>query len=269
MWSKVESLKTLSPILLWIGILSSLLTVILGRYFSWISIAGPALAVAAMGFRYYVDRRAGQMSAQRHQEHLDAVHQEHKDEAVKLQAQISPLQNAVPPRIITPTQRATFIQIVLDPANSCPKPSLKILIGDSDLETENFAKSFKRLLADSGYMDEADEIAIKSSMQIRPVGNAENRRRPPLIAIFSSADHSIPPPNKQVPLTIQMMYPTTFSISRGDTSHPRIYRYSDNPNEILHGICSVLHFIGLTPNSMSGFGLLEPGDIGFFIPKQF
>ncbi|MGA2869954.1 MAG: hypothetical protein ABSF34_12450, partial [Verrucomicrobiota bacterium] len=187
-----------------------------------------------------------------------------------LRKQNNDLENAIPPRTISPSQRETFLEALLGTNNVSPKISIKVVVGDTDPETEDFARAFMGLLAEAGYIPTNQEIIRVSGFEISQPDLKNEHRIPPVIALFTSltGGRDIPPPTMAGFGSIAMMIPSVYSIAHGDTSHPRMSRYTENPNDILYGINSVLNFIGIPSGTMSNYGLLKPGEVGFFIPKQ-
>lgn len=192
-----------------------------------------------------------------------------KAKTIELEKQIPPLRSAIPPRVISPIQRDTFIEVLIDPGNVSPKIPIKVVVGETDQETEDFARALRRLLNEAGYGIDNEEIVRGPRFKIGDSQGTNDRRIPSVIAIFSSDTANVPPPSVPNFGSVMMMNPTTLSIARGDKSHPRVYRYTESPNDILYGISSVLTFVGIKTDPMSSYyRILKPGEVGFFIPKQ-
>jgi len=220
----------------------------------WLSVVLPSLGAVAAVARFYVDRAEKAALSTRSQ--------------AELQSTKAAFRSAIQPRTITPIQRDTFLEVLIDPKNVSPKPCINVLVGDTDQETEHFASEFRKLLIEAGYASDKQEILRRPGLRIRDSQGTSDRRIPPIIAAFSSETAEVPPPSMPQFGSVMMMNPTTFSIARGDKSHPRVYRYTEDPNDVLHGVSSVLRFIGIKVDPMSGYRILEPGEIGFLIPKQ-
>ena len=250
MWADADSLKTLSQLLLWGAVVCSI------------------LAAGMTGFRFYVDRRVNELRSIEQQKREEEIRQETRETGQKLESQISPVRLAVEPRRISPTQRATVLEILLRKENTSPKPSLKVLIDGTEEETVLFANSLKKLLVEAGY-GKAKEKTINGKLgDLIPQDGNLTRRRPHILAVFSSPDKRIPEPSMPQFGSIMMMSPSTHSISRGDTSHPAVYRYTNNVNDILHGVVAVLRHAGFRVDPISGNGILRTGQVGFMVPRQ-
>jgi hypothetical protein len=178
------------------------------------------------------------------------------------------LRSAIPPRVISAMQRDTVLEVLLDSKNVSPKIPIKVLVLDLDHETKAFAESLRRLLDEAGYGKPGEGVLKFSHLRIHPADDSYERKLPDIIAIFSTDTGEVPPPTLPGFGSVMMMNPTALSISRGDKSHPRVFRYTDNPNDILWGVSVVLKFVGINCQHISGHKILQPGEIGFFVPKQ-
>ena len=68
--------------------------------------------------------------------------------------------------------------------------------------------------------------------------------------------------------SIMIMNASPSQIAKGDKSHPRVYRYTKNPNDIIYGITAVLQHIGISTHAIFGDGVLQPGEVAFYVPSQ-
>ena len=100
---------------------------------------------------------------------------------------------------------------------------------------------------------------------------------PDVIAIFSSPTAEIPQATMAGGFgSILMMRPTKNVIAGGGgqiDDKGAMYRYTENPNDILYGITSVLRQYEITIWPMSGYyfvgrEIMKPGEIGFFVPAK-
>jgi hypothetical protein len=195
------------------------------------------------------------------------------------------LKTAIPPRVISPQQRDSFIEALI---NLHPKIPIKVIVGDTNKETDDFARELRKLLNEAGYGTNNEEIIRLQGLKfVQATGGGQ--RTPWVFALFSSNTRVIPMPNfkgfvikdpsnniverAETPSfaqgfgSVSIMNPTADSIAHGDKTHPTISRPTNDPNDILYGISEVLNFNGIITEQVSGSKILKSGEIGFFIPS--
>lgn len=208
----------------------------------------------------------------------------------ELRKQNDKLKAAMPRRTISEIQREVFIEVLSNTKNVSPKIPIKIIVGNTNQEADDFAQAFRSLLNEAGYTND-EEIVRIPWMSVKIYTSGE-QRIPDVVAFISSPNSTIhstlpfntgivtsngitylttapPPPFMAGDIgSVAMFIPSKTAIEGGEVgSHPRMYRYTENPNDILYGISSVLNYIGITTaGPMSSDMILKPGEVGFFIP---
>jgi len=210
-------------------------------------------------------------------------------------------QSATQARRITPQQRENFIKILSD-AHNVSKIPIKVIVGRTDGETENFALQFREMLDEAGYgtvpsglqaplndpsfkgnilyvtdalpnikipmyneSGKYEEIIRIPNLYATPTSGS-SQKGPDVIAIFSSTNGTmgIPSMFPDRP-TIMPMHATTNNPGGGV-----VYAYSpaQNPDKILLGVMEVLIDDGISTSAGGGKTFLKPGEIAFFIPQK-
>lgn len=180
-----------------------------------------------------------------------------------LESKVIELNAAIPPRMISESQRENFLRVLLN-SNNVAKIPIKIIVSETDPETTNFANGFRKMLNEAGYGTN-EEIVIIPELKIRTIG--ENRTDP-IVGIYSSTTPNLPTFSLSSFPSVMMFYPTKITIANIEDHPPIAYHYTEDPNDILRGICFVLNYVGFTTGRISSYGILQPGEIAFFIPKQ-
>jgi len=204
--------------------------------------------------------------------------------------------NAVVARTINPGQREQFIRILAEPHN-VSKKAIKVIIGKTDLETENFAFQFREMLDQAGYGSKPSNLPVEHLESFtgdvvyvtnqlphfdipafKGFGNAEDILRFPSITLDPSKNHndvialfSVSSLEKYYttesePPTFMEMKPNLKVIPNG-TSH-YAYHPTTNLNLILLGVCHALNSSGISVGLMQAPNFLKPGEIAFFIPQR-
>jgi hypothetical protein len=214
------------------------------------------------------------------------------------QQNFAEVERSTQPRRITPEQREKFIRILLA-HNNYSKVPIRVIIGKSDSETENFALQFREMLVAAGYGADAKlepDEAYKRNMivvtspdpdiKVPPFnGRGEsqeflripdffvsptesNQKDADVIAIFSSSNGEISIPDitgSNAP-SVMIFYPTTNNPDKSDIHYA--YHPTQNSDQILVGIENSLVEAGIKPGFMTGKTILNPGEIGFLIPQK-
>lgn len=144
MWSSIESLKSLSHSLMWGAVLFAI------------------LAAVSTGVRYYVDRRAGELSS--HAQRVDAEQKEQlqreREAALKLQVEaaqreqreasekLSKIEQNVKGRHLTAEQSTTLVAMAKQVCRSLPMVS--VTASNSNHEAQMYATEFVKALKAGG-----------------------------------------------------------------------------------------------------------------------
>jgi hypothetical protein len=199
-------------------------------------------------------------------------------------------QSATQPRRITPEQRNKFIAFLSD--SHASKISVKVIVGNNDSETENFAEQFREMLDAAGYGKNAPQslappiqnmlwVTNKISAAIPPIGEYSSQ------GIIYLPGLSLGPPigngmqkNVEVVAVISntnsispKLWPT-FMVMKVTTNIPNggkifVYHPTDDPNAVIVGICNALIENGISIGFMPGKGILSGDEVAFFIPQKF
>jgi hypothetical protein len=184
------------------------------------------------------------------------------------------LEAEIQPRRIKPFEREHFIEVLNN--TNVAKFHIKVLIGAFDQETMNFAVDFRQMLNDAGYGSNNEHVIQinPAAFTIRPFQNDESV--PQVMALCWSTNRDTSPLENS-PGTVVVIYPTANSPSGWHMEVPRTqtntnilhgYLRGGGPNDVLRGVCNVLDEIGINTGYCSGNDVLEPGEIGFFIPQR-
>lgn len=218
------------------------------------------------------------------------------------QKELAEVKAATMPRRITPEQREKFIKILLE-HNNVSKIPIKVIVGKTDSETENFATQFREMLDAAGYganakpaPDEAvkvDRVVVTSfepNVEVPPftsIGKNQEIVRIPdffvtpaqgryaqknseVICMFSSTNGQSSIPNlrlRPTPPSVMVMYPNPKIIRDPNDIH-YAYHPTQNPDDILLGVSSVLIHVGIRIGNLSGKTPLKPGEVAFYIPQK-
>ncbi|HUA65884.1 MAG TPA: hypothetical protein VME24_08560 [Alphaproteobacteria bacterium] len=207
------------------------------------------------------------------------------------------------PRTISQEQREKFIKILSATCNISKIP-IKVIVGSTDRETDNFALQFREMLDQAGYGTNATNFATSDENFKKGVGaiyainslpdikvpprtldgiNQEIVRYPSVwvaptqseqqsadaIAVFPTTNDTMPVLAPGEPASVMVFFPDTNGPSSpaGYTYHP-----TENPNSILLGVANALSCIGISAGHMAGRipgrELLRPGEVAFFIPTK-
>lgn len=180
--------------------------------------------------------------------------------------QLISLSSAVPSRDITSHQRDLFLEALACEENTSPKIPITVLITSDDSETKQFAQKLRSLLDEAGYKTAKGKGTAKVSAP-PPSFLDDKGKIPDVIAVTSNAAGYSDLTSTGF-ASIMIMDGSPDTIAKGNKSHPRVYRYTENPNDILYGIKTVLKHIGLSTHAIFGDGILEPGQVAFYVPSQ-
>lgn len=181
-------------------------------------------------------------------------------------AHLVSLQSAVPARNITANQRDLFLEALASKDNISPKIPIKVLVTSKDPETQKFAQTIRSLLDEADYKTEEGKGI--GTVSAPPSSFVDDQKRiPDLIAVYSNSSGYSDMARTGFG-SVMIMNATPEVIAKGDKSHPRVYRYTENPNDILLGITAILKHIGVSTHSIYGDGVLQPGEVAFYIPSQ-
>lgn len=190
-----------------------------------------------------------------------------------LEATAIRLKNAIPQRQIPEKQRELFIATLLDTNILSPKIDIKVFIQDvEDPEAKNFADSVRKMLNDAGYGTNREAVIKIRPFNVVPNASEKSERMPQIFAIYA-----INYDGKKIPLSmpsfggcIATFFPTKNSVQTeiGNPRIPIVNYYSNNPNDILGGICNILSYIGFRPKELALPGVLNPVEVAFYIPPQ-
>lgn len=181
------------------------------------------------------------------------------------------------------------------------KTPIKVIVGKTDSETENFASQFREMLDAAGYGIDAksvpneayktNEIVVTSfepDVGVPPFNisgkNQELVRIPDffvsptkngqkdvdVVAIFSSTNGEIGIPNSPKgpdAASVMVFYPNPKVIHDTNDMH-YAYHPTRNPDNILMGVSDVLIASGISVGPLQGRAILNPGEVGFFIPQK-
>ena len=188
-------------------------------------------------------------------------------EVKKLEAQVIPLKTAIPARRITADQRDLFLETLASEDNKSPKISIRIIVTSDDPETKNFAKQFRALLNEAGHSVKKGEGVITIPPPPNRFLDDKHNRMPNLVALYNNGC-GYSELSRTGFGSVMIMNASPAQIAKGDKSHPRVYRYTENPNDILLGIQQTLSFIGINTHSIYADAILEPGEVAFYVPSQ-
>jgi len=199
---------------------------------------------------------------------------ETKTELANAEMLVIKVKNAIPPRQIPEKQRELFISTLLQATNSgSPKIDIKVFAQDGDdAEANDFADTVRRMLNDAGYGTNRERVIKIPPFTASPVTDSKKDRMPLIFAIYAT-DYS----GKKIPLSmptaggnLMVFLPTKNSVQVELTNSqiPVMSYYSTNPNDILGGVCNLMRYIGFPPTELVKSGLLNPGEVAFYIPPQ-
>jgi len=205
------------------------------------------------------------------------------------------------PRRITAEQREKFIKI-MSYANNFSKMPIKVFVGKSDYETDNFAEQFREMLDQSGYGEDAkiapddksnfffvatfehgiggvaeipdikvppfdrhgkyQELIRNDAIDIQPADAYYIGKESEVIAIFSG---EIPTTLTNPTPSVMVLQPTTNSPS---TNVVFMYSPTQDSNAIIYGVSKIIDHIGIPIGTLNGNIGLKPGEVGFLIPEK-
>jgi hypothetical protein len=196
-----------------------------------------------------------------------------RSNVVALEDKILHVKNAIPPRQISEKQRQLFISTLINTNNVSPKIPIKVIVGENDKEAEDFAVAIRKMLTDSGYGTNEEQVVKIQNPKLKPTSNDAPDSWPAIFVIFATEDNG-----EKIPMTdghfgfgsIGIFNPTTATISAELTNPnvPTVYRYTANPNDIISGICEIFDYMGFRCSEILKSGMLKPGEVGFYIPPQ-
>jgi hypothetical protein len=199
---------------------------------------------------------------------------ETKTELANAEMQVIKVKNAIPPRQIPEKQIELFITTLLQATNSgSPKIDIKVFVQDGDdFEANNFAGTVRRMLNDAGYGTNGERVIKIPPFTASPGADSKNTRMPLIFAIFAT-DYD----GKKIPLSMPTLggnmaffLPSKNMVQTELTNSqiPTMSYYSTNPNDILGGVCNLLRYFDFPPTELAMPGLLNPGEVAFYIPPQ-
>jgi hypothetical protein len=204
--------------------------------------------------------------------------------------------SATTPRRITPEQREKFLKILLE-HNNLSKTPIKIIVGKTDSETENFALQLREMLDAAGYGTDAQPVPneayhtdqmVMTSFEpdvavpsFNSLGKAQEIDRIPdlfvsptepnqkdvdVIAVFSSTN-AFSTAGLADPASVMVFYPNPKMIHDTNDMH-YAYHSTRNPDKVLLGAANVLINCGISIGPMQGNAILRPGEVAFFVPQK-
>ena len=198
-----------------------------------------------------------------------------KLELAYTQEKLENIKNAIPPRQIPEKQRELFIATLLGlvETNSGPKIDIKVFAQEGDdFEANSFADSIRKMLNDAGYGTNREKVIKIPPFTVSLRANLKNARMPPIFAIFATDNNGnlIPLSMPSMGGNIMTFFPTkkTVESELGNPKVPTASYFSNNPNDILGGVCNILSYIGFRSAPLALPGLLKPGEVAFYIPPQ-
>jgi hypothetical protein len=215
MWNSIDSLRALSHALMWA---SAILAV---------------LVALATGVRYYVDRRAGELSSQAQRAEVEIKERAQQQREEDLRAQVEAAQQEqqeatnkllkieekVKGRLLTNDQRSVFINQLA----AAQKGPITIAYGSSDGETVSFVEEIRTLLKAAGFsMPDRIEHALGYTIKTPP---------PAFIALVVGTGKS-PPYALQIQQAFKMIGINAIWTDGRDIANPgevRIYIGSKSP----------------------------------------
>ena len=138
--------------------------------------------------------------------HLSINLEEAKSNNLELSKQVLELEADIAPRRITKLQRETFIRILNDSDNVC-KTHIKVFVGATDQETENFANDFREMLNEAGYGTSNDVVEMYPDFRVMPP-KGTSPKPVPIFAVFSSPNDGVPIPTVGFEYTALVFYPS-------------------------------------------------------------
>ena len=154
-----------------------------------------------------------------------------------------------------------------------PKIDIKVFVQDRpDQEANDFANSIRNMLNEAGYGTNGERVIKIPPFVVSPRDESQNVRLPQIFSIYATDKDG-----KVIPLSMPSMggnmmpfFPTKNSVDSelGNAKMPVASYFSNNPNDIFGGVCNILSYIGIRPAPLDRHDLLNPYEVGFYIPPQ-
>jgi hypothetical protein len=177
-------------------------------------------------------------------------------EAAKLEQSNLELQIKLQPRTITTQQVRDFMDLTKSITN---KIYIKVIVGDSDGETERFAGKIRSMLDEAGF-GRTGEGVIHASPRAILENNSHTNAMP--VTTFSAFDVAFEVYGKNdMPVFIPINFPT-------NGMKPIIYDDSQSLMVVFGYVGWAFSQIDMHPAYLYDNDVLKPGEIGIFVPTK-
>jgi hypothetical protein len=168
---------------------------------------------------------------------------------LKLEARVIELKAQQQPRRITTEQRARFIELAKGIHDKIP---VKVITGMSDNETENFARELAEMIGSAGFGTNQDVVRLPTLI-IKQATEKYYDKPYQALAIFCNTNGG---------------FPGVELLPMNETNAPMRFIFTHSTDGTWLMLKSTLEEIGIRMGDMNGNGIIQPGEVGIFVPQK-